>query len=106
MKYIDARYDTIRVPEVIDALRAFGDAGTIVEDENGNAIKAIKLFEETLTDQSKKPRLQIYFDREDRDDLQVAARAALRLLEAIQLKTEGPGAIPWPEIDNLSQAIA
>jgi hypothetical protein len=62
MKYIDARYDTIRVPGVIKALQAMGDEDTIVEDEHGNTIKAIKLFEETLTDGSKKARLQIYFD--------------------------------------------
>jgi hypothetical protein len=64
MRYIDAVYDPIRVPEVVRALQSLGDKNTIVEDEHGNCIKAIKLFEETLTDGSKKPRLMVYFDKE------------------------------------------
>jgi hypothetical protein len=64
MRYIDARYDTIRVRDVIKALEQLADADTIVEDENGNCIVAVKLFEETLTDGSKLPHVQIYFDKE------------------------------------------
>ena len=34
-----------------------------------------------------------------------AAKAALLLLQSIQEQTEHPDAMPWPEIDNLEQAI-
>lgn len=61
MRYIDAVYDPIRVHEVIHALN-MADADTIVEDQHGNSLIAIKLFEETLTDGSKVPHIQIYFD--------------------------------------------
>jgi hypothetical protein len=64
MKYVDAVYDPIRVHEVLDAIKGLADKDTIVEDENGNCITAIKLFEETLTDGSKLPHLVIYFDKE------------------------------------------
>ena len=37
--------------------------------------------------------------------LLTAAKDALLLLQSIQEQTEHPDAMPWPEIDNLEQAI-
>lgn len=64
MRYIDAVYDPVRVPDVIKALQRLGDADMLVEDSQGNCISSIKLFEETLTDGSKKQRLMVYFDKD------------------------------------------
>jgi hypothetical protein len=62
MRYIDAAYDTVRAHEVIRAIERLADKDTIVEDEKGNVITSVKLFEETLSDGSKVPHLVLYFE--------------------------------------------
>jgi hypothetical protein len=69
MRYIDAKYAPSfpleQRDDVIQALHQLTDDGTAqIEDSEGNALGAIKVFERVLTDGSSYPVIQFYFEKE------------------------------------------